>query len=192
MQIQRGLEPFSWDLARQQLESALLIASLVQSTWMIETFPGHESTWQARRFVLHALQSRPATRTSLFEPSPTVAVLADIDLIAQIDEVVGLLGELLITNTHCHAWSGRTPLSDDEAADDSDREDLLRSSSGTDIFSEVLRGAVQLSGLLDLQLPGVHSLQSERAWAQEQASRHEDVPRLVSQHLFWLERNLTP
>lgn len=178
-------DKFTWDTVQVKLESALLASSLIQSTWMIETFPGHESTWQARRGVISALLKRPQSRALWFSKTSTIPLVAEIDYISQIDEVVSLLGQLIITNSHSHAWSGRTPVSDE--ASDSDRE-ALYNSAGLDSSTENLRGAVQICGLLDVEIPSFpHSLSSEIDWAKSQASRNEEAEPLVKQHLSWLE-----
>jgi hypothetical protein len=188
-QMARGVEAFTWETARARLEAALLASSLIQSTWMIETFPGHESSWQGRRAVLHAIRSRPHLAPSLLTKRSETPIVADIEIISQIDEAVGLLGHLIFNNAHCNAWSGRTPVSDEDySADDSDREALL-TSSGTDIYAENLRVAVQMCGILDIDLPPItHSLTAEKEWAQRQKDRHDDAPMFVERHLTWLDR----
>eukprot|EP01122_Echinamoeba_exundans_P014804 TRINITY_DN6789_c0_g1_i1.p1 TRINITY_DN6789_c0_g1~~TRINITY_DN6789_c0_g1_i1.p1 ORF type:complete len:480 (+),score=74.13 TRINITY_DN6789_c0_g1_i1:86-1441(+) len=188
-QVARGVEAFTWETARARLEAALIASSLIQSTWMIETFPGHESTWQGRRAVLCAIRSRPHLAPAFLAKSKETPVVADIEAINQIDECIGLLGHLIFNNAHCHAWSGRTPVSDEDySADDSDREALL-TSSGTDIYAENLRIAVQMCGILDIELPSIpHSLVAEKEWAQLQSGRNDDAPTFVERHLTWLDR----
>lgn len=179
----------SWASVRVQFELALLNSYLVQSSWTIETYTGHEAQWQARRAVLLLLLQHRKTRAAFVSCSSKDPVVADLETVGLIDEAFALAGKMLKTEADSPSWSGHDS-GDFEFRVKTRPDSFDLNESPNDVkyepLKEMQRSAIIGSGLMDLELAPIHSVLAEVKWAAEQAKENEENEEFFKSHVRWL------